>query len=73
MLLKKEAEKLPTISSAIVNQNWFHKNYSKLVTQDLLQIEQQTLVKISFTNVTPNRPKNGIQKWFHNCYSKLVS
>ena len=38
-------------------QNWFHKCYSKLVSQ--------TLLKIGFTNVTQN--------WFHKRYSKFVS
>ena len=58
------------IGSASVSQNWFHKYYSKFIPQVLLEIDPQTLLKISFTNVTPNRPTNVTQNWFHQCYSK---
>ena len=48
-----------------ITQNWFHKRYSKLVSQTLLEIRFTSVTQISFTNFTQN--------WFHKRYSKLAS
>ena len=39
-----------------VNENCFHKFYSKLILQVLLEINPQTLLKTNSTSATRNRP-----------------
>ena len=45
-------------SSTNVTYDWFHKRYSKLLSQVLLEIDPQTLLKIRFTSVATKVTQN---------------
>ena len=73
MLPENHPQGLLKIVSKSVTQNWFRKDYSKLVPFVLLEIDPQTLLKIRLTKVTQSTLTNISQNWFGKCYSKLVS
>ena len=73
MLLEINPKRLLKLGSGNVTQNMFQKNYSKLVPQSLLEVERETLPKISFTIVSRNGRTKVTQNWFHKCDLPLVS